>query len=387
MWVVFVFIGILLIAFLCAFYRTFNSPTLKIEPTVTVQEKLEDITTKEIPTYWPEKIVETDEQQEQEVKAPVFLDGKRYSIVLFSPDFADDCGGIQVLFEMARVIDENPNWRALMCTRKNVENSTFTNFIDKDQIRLLDMDKTVVLYPEIVDGNPIPEAKHVARLILFKIDPKIQVTWRETDMIYYFSSFGNDEISTEKLFYCLREQPSELLREQPKERKINSCMWRKWDHFHSEENVQEWMPTDLLNLDRFGTFAEKREKLQSSLTFYSADPYTYWSFIAAFNGAVSVIMPINMTKSEWAASLFLGDYLRNEFDPMAYVDTLVEFSQEEIVARQPFGVAWGTDEREILWAKRTMQFAEKQHAAANHLGKQRISSRLADWESLFKQNQ
>jgi hypothetical protein len=308
-----------------------------------------------------------------------------FTIVIFSPEYENDCGGVQVLFEIARVIGETPKWRAFICNSILRENELCSKYILEEHVNLLDLEKTVILYPEFVKGSPIHQAKHVVRLVLFKLYPEVKSTWRDTDMIYYFSSFGKDDIPKEQLFYCLRNRNFVLERKQPQSG--IACMWRKWDHFHTRDQVEKFIPINIINIDKLPSFEDKLNAISSVSTFYCADPYTYWSFIAAFNEVVSIIMPIeNMTKWEWAASLFLGDYLQNEFNVHDWTSLLPEFTEEEIKSRQPFGVAWGTDEKEILWAQRTMKYAREQHTAANKLGTQRIASALQTWSSLFDFN-
>ena len=71
--------------------------------------------------------------------------------------------------------------------------------------------------------------------------------------------------------------------------------------------------------------------------FVSYDPFTFYTFIAAMSGTISIVSPIpNMSKKEWALNTFVGEYLRANGD-----------------GNIP-GVAYGFYEPEIIYALDTM---------------------------------
>jgi len=58
----------------------------------------------------------------------------------------------------------------------------------KGETLTYDKDNTIVIYPEIMEGNPL-EAKRVIRWILYDVKPEVEATWRESD--YYFYNLPN----------------------------------------------------------------------------------------------------------------------------------------------------------------------------------------------------
>ena len=81
------------------------------------------------------------------------------------------------------------------------------------------------------------------------------------------------------------------------------------------------------------------------------NPYSYWSFLAAMSGAVSVVYPIHgVTKEQWTQSIFFYEYLQTtgkRFIPgVAYgwVKSELEFARETMHELRAFLIdakKWG----------------------------------------------
>ncbi len=400
LWIALLGIAAILISI---FFR--GGDTTSIEKVASISNPVpKEISVIPVPAWGPEAKIASEKSKEPEKELQVVRSisemplsrvanqkladdpDRLYTLVVFSPRFENDCGGIQVLFQIASVVAQKPGWRAFVCDMGNelgFENDLCNRYISIVDMKALNWDRTVVLYPEIVRDSPVPEAKHVVRLVLFKVPDVVRKTWRDTDMVLYFSSFGEERIDPDLLFYCIRERDLTNLKGLTHNGQ-DLFMWRKGEHFHTDTEIVTWM-RQASGADSFirpsGDFTNQLGEIASASRFFCADPYTYWSFLAAFVGVVSVVMPTSLTKSQWAHSLFLGDYLDTEFEPAnpEWACLLDEFSLEEIRDRQPFGVAWGGDPREMLWAARTNQFAEEQHKRANLLGHTRMQKALDTW--------
>ncbi len=91
----------------------------------------------------------------------------------------------------------------------------------------------------------------------------------------------------------------------------------------------------------WSTQFERTERIAKNITqyeyFVTYDPYTYWRWIAAMSGTVSVVYPLQgKSKYEWLMSTFVGPYLK------ASNKTNLP------------GIAYGWTSSEIDYARRTM---------------------------------
>ena len=117
----------------------------------------------------------------------------------------------------------------------------------------------------------------------------------------------------------------------------SGVLWsiRKGHKFHN--SIKYIHEHDGLNATQF----ERTERIAKNITqyeyFVTYDPYTYWSWIAAMSGTVSVVYPLQgKSKYEWLMSTFVGPYL-----------------QASNKTNLP-GIAYGWSSSEINYARRTM---------------------------------
>ena len=330
-----------------------------------------------------EKIVDRVIQQEKLIRTNVYIQPP-YLILVYIPGYSDDVGGIQVLYQLADHIHKivNPD----ICTVKVVNymhiklDDIFSEYLTEHDI--VDWDKTIVIYPEVIVGNPL-NAKNVVRWLLFRPLKGIYDSWSNNDLIYYFSSFSIDtDLPPHKyLMYCIR------LRDYPTQETTKTYksigMRRKCGKWFTQEEVNDFLAVCDRSVDGYH-YNDILTMIQSSDEFRCCDAYSYWNFIAAFVGVTSIVKPIqNTTKEKWCRSLVCSDYIFNKFKPEDYVSELPEFSIEEIKQRQPFGVAWGTDEHEINWANKTKHLCYLQQQQVAKYGEETIQSAINEWYTIF----
>ncbi len=66
----------------------------------------------------------------------------------------------------------------------------------------LNMDDIIVIYPELVIGNPY-NAKNVVRWILYHAKPEVESTWLDTDFYFYFFDYYKSLRNEDKKFLTL----------------------------------------------------------------------------------------------------------------------------------------------------------------------------------------
>ena len=107
---------------------------------------------------------------------------------------------------------------------------------------------------------------------------------------------------------------------------------RKGNKWHSNiDYIHKRLPEPTVKMNNLTP-----DKLQKYEYFVSYDPYTFYSYAAAMSGVVSIVHPIaNVTKEEWAFGTYVGEYLKENGGGVP-------------------GVAYGWNDEEVLYARRTM---------------------------------
>lgn len=149
----------------------------------------------------------------------------------------------------------------------------------KGETLTYDKDNTVVIYPEIMEGNPL-EAKHVIRWILYDVKPEVEATWRESDYYFYnLPRFKTIRKETKKILTAFNFDFTPIIKEKTKDACI---LLRKKapEHlvFHADILTE---PTSIQD------FCEQVAPYE---IFYTHDDATFYSEIAYLCGCRSIIL-------------------------------------------------------------------------------------------------
>ncbi len=273
---------------------------------------------------------------------------EQLNFIIATPGFVPSSGGIIALHNLARIIHEfNIPCKIFDFSGNKLPNDIFDIYATEYDIN----DSTVVVYPEIVPGNPL-KAKHVVRWILCELGihcaANIYSTWDQNDFVYHYSTFDpNKNVNSYNLLspLCIDSK----LRNQEKVRDGYCHIIRKGHKFH--QSLEYIHPNDSLFL---------ADELSQEMLIYifntkkyliSYDPYSYISTMAALCGCISIIVPLkNTSKKQWLESLstsvILEQYGEKELKGIAYGLEEIEYAQNTLSSvknQQNIFVSYGND--------------------------------------------
>lgn len=239
-------------------------------------------------------------------------------IIIYAYRFDENSGGKIVLHQLCHLLNEMgiearlwENYR-LIFDKKNIIKSLFgfLKYFRKTIHRRFTVNKNwntpiatkedikdaIVIYPEIVEGNPL-NAKYVVRWLLHK--PGFhngKVEYNKDDLIVgYGKNFSTEEYEiTDENLLTITYVMTDIYKQTNFDKRTGSCyMVRKGTN---KEFVHD---KDAICVD--GYSHEELAKVFNKVdTFISYDTYTFYSKYAALCGCKSIIIPDeNVSKKEW----------------------------------------------------------------------------------------
>lgn len=258
---------------------------------------------------------------------------KQLNFIIATPGFVPSSGGIIALHNLAKTIHEfNIPCKMFDFSGHKLSNEIFDLYATESDIN----DSTVVVYPEMVSGNPL-NAKHVVRWILCELgvhcSADIYLTWGKNDFVYHYSTFdSNKNVNCYNLLSPLCISPE--LQNQGKVRDGYCHIIRKAHKFH--QSLEYIHPDDSLLI----ADAIPQEILihifNTKKYLISYDPYSYISTMAALCGCISIIVPLKDTsRRKWLESLstsaILEQYGEEDLKGIAYGLTEVEYASSTLL--------------------------------------------------------
>ena len=269
---------------------------------------------------------------------------KKDVIVHYSCQYIETSGGGSALYKICSFL-EKKGIRVRYSSLVKIPNHVFNNFYDDD----FDLNDSVVIYPEILSGNPL-NAPNVVRWLLADIgvhtSDKIYESWNFNDLVYYFNykidfekednKFGN----IYKLFSFITINPKF---KNYKKEKNGYC------HTFRKSNIHKNVITNIHPSTSFEINQESHNLLilifNKYKYFVSYDPLTFLNILAALCGCISIIYPVEgMTKIDWIKTTVFYPYLK-------------QIDSDNI---NLYGVAYGNSAEELKWAEDTIHLVEKQ---------------------------
>lgn len=163
--------------------------------------------------------------------------------------------------------------------------------------RYKDLNNAIVVYPEIVDGNPINSEK-VIRWLLNK--PGVitgRIDFGCKDLFFYFDEHFNDWDLNPSQDNHLRviELMSDVYKNSYKEKRFGTCyMVRK-----GKKRILDQHGDNAIKVDGL-SHQEMAQVFNDCQYFISYDLYTMYSRYAAMCGCISIVIPeSDLTKEQW----------------------------------------------------------------------------------------
>jgi len=223
----------------------------------------------------------------------------KLKIVIYTPIFDITCGGIVVMHNLAKLINElhNPNIYAKLFNingikYKNIFCNNFANIQDID-------DNTIVIYPEIISGNPL-NAKHVIRWILLDLGIEMPINhyekWDKKDLIYFWET----KDTTNKYFKqlsCPWLNNIFYNKGLKFEERYKTCYLIKKSRL-IHKNIKYIHNNDSICLDNIISLKEKCEIFNTCKYFYCYDPNSMYVVYAALCGCIPILYPLEGVSKE-----------------------------------------------------------------------------------------
>ena len=263
------------------------------------------------------------------------LYNNKIKIIIYTPRLYEKCGGVKALHRLAQEINKVKHtyiYAKIYCYDGiKYLNEYCNNFANPYEIN----ENTIVVYPEIVSGNPL-NAKHVLRWILLdiRIEMGIQhyLNWNKTDIVYYWEPSTSKTNNQLTIPFIDKEYKN-----YNNTRRTKTCfLIKKGPLIHNIKEITWMHPPDSIKLDNL-SIDEVISTLNESHTFYCYDPNTFYILGATICGCITVMHPItNMSKEI---------FLKNR------MTTIDDFTFDS-------GIAYGNSIQEVEHARSTVSISQ-----------------------------
>jgi len=218
-------------------------------------------------------------------------------IIIFSPNYSSDSGGIIVLHKLCDILI-NLGYDAGFYINENEEfhvNSSYKSQVYT--ISDIDVEKDLIIYPEIINGNPLG-GKNIVRYIMnighIALDRKS--TWGDNDHWIYYSERFYDGLKPKNIL-TISDSKLEYYKDYGIERNINDCFTYRKQH-DNVANITKYHSEDAIEIP-FNCGDEYLITIFNSCkNFYCYDTESHLSVLAGLCGCNSIIISQNKTKEE-----------------------------------------------------------------------------------------
>lgn len=225
------------------------------------------------------------------------------NFIIVAPAYHPCSGGIVALHKLCHQLSLLGENAFIYSTSKN-ENYLGTLILPSTKM-IFDDDNTVVIYPEIIQGNPL-NVKHVVRWFLNTPGTNNDMTFvfENTDLVYRYSeAYGwgsarrQNNDSTINGILTVMDVDFDVFQDKHQKRSGDCYLVRKGKigTLHRENSVC------IDNFFERGYAANEylSQVFNSTERFISYDPHTFLSVQAALCGCTSIVAPYDLSFEEW----------------------------------------------------------------------------------------
>jgi hypothetical protein len=223
----------------------------------------------------------------------------KLQIIMYSPMFDINCGGIVAMHNFVKLINglNNANIYGKLFIFNNTK---YKNIFCNDFANIYDVnDNTIVIYPEIVSGNPL-NAKKCMRWILLDLGIEMPLNhyekWGKKDLVYFWET----KETTNKYFKPLSCHWLNNIfynKGLKFEERYKTCyLFKKSRLIH--KNIKYSHKSDSIFLDNIISLKEKSDIFNECKYFYCYDPNTMYVIYAALCGCIPILYPLEGVSKE-----------------------------------------------------------------------------------------
>lgn len=239
----------------------------------------------------------------------------KQKFIIYAYSFDINSGGIIVLHQLCHLLNQQGHDAKLWIHKKPIFNPRtpllylfkWLKFITRRQFKTYpnfhtpiantsDLKDAIIIYPEIIDGNPL-DASKVVRWLLHKPGFHTgRINFLPEELIVgYGSEFNGENINfTEDRILVIKFIMNDIYKQTNFGPRLACChMIRKGKNkpfIHPEDSIL----VDSLSHEELSTIFNQAKM------FISYDAYTYYSTYAALCGCISVVVPDeNISKEQW----------------------------------------------------------------------------------------
>lgn len=221
----------------------------------------------------------------------------KITIIIYSLILNNNCGGIVVMHNMAKVINSMNN-KSINAKIANPFNIKYNNPFCEEFANINEInDNCVVVYPEIISGNPL-NANNVVRWILLDLGIEMSKehykNWNKKDLVYHWEPCANPDNSFKQLCYPwfnpffkninnnTRSKTCYLVKKGP-------LIHKEIHYFHPERSIEI---NDFDNNGKYSYYEHVFNIFNSCKYFFCYDPNSAFIIFAAICGCIPVVYPI-----------------------------------------------------------------------------------------------
>jgi hypothetical protein len=229
--------------------------------------------------------------------------------IIYAPLEINDCGGCTALYNLAQILIDWGydayvfSWDLQISSL--LDTSVLINNIPIATHDIIDIENDIVIYPEIIEGNPLGIKKCV-RWILYYLNPTdFSSTWGENDLwVYWSAEYITKNRDLDEQIMNIYHLNKKWVRDNSiKDRTEEFYIIRKGRNRYSETNKIHSNESILLE-DICKTQKDYISYYQKGRILYSYDPHTFHLIISALCGCVSVVQPMDgVSRNEWSKHL------------------------------------------------------------------------------------
>jgi hypothetical protein len=213
-------------------------------------------------------------------------------ILVVAPPYSSDCGGIMVLHKLVSNLI-NLGYDAYLYPMLGTDWFTVSKDNKYAVTTEVDQENDIVIYPEIIEGNPL-NVKKVVRYVLNFARPELKQFGENDFWIYYSERFYDGK--KDKNILHIVDPKLDFYIDLGRERRHDAFTYRKKE---GDPNLTLIHPKHSVEIGHNVYDNELREIFSYIKRFYVYDTETFLSVIASLCGCEVVIVPYNgLTKQD-----------------------------------------------------------------------------------------